>query len=51
MMFGVGAVDRRHGDALVLGSSPGGVLSRVFLGSHATGIVRQSPMPVVVVPA
>jgi nucleotide-binding universal stress UspA family protein len=47
----VGGVDWRHGDVLVLGSSPGGVLSRVFLGSHATRILRHSPVPVVVFPA
>ena len=38
------------GDVLVVGSSPLGPLSRVFLGSHATKIVRHSPVPVVVVP-
>jgi len=39
-----------EGDVLVVGSSPRGPLSRVFLGSHATKIVRHSPVPVVVVP-
>ena len=39
-----------EGDVLVVGSSPLGPLSRVFLGSHATKIVRHSPVPVVVVP-
>lgn len=38
------------GDVLVVGSSAGGALSRVFLGSRATKIVRVSPVPVVVVP-
>lgn len=38
------------GDVLVVGSSPLGPLSRVFLGSHSTKIVRHSPVPVVVVP-
>jgi nucleotide-binding universal stress UspA family protein len=44
-------VEWRHGDVLVVGSSAGGVLSRVFLGSNATRVVRHSPVPVVVVPA
>lgn len=39
-----------EGDVLVVGSSPLGPLSRVFLGSHAAKIVRHSPVPVVVVP-
>lgn len=47
----VGSLDWHHGDVLVLGSSPGGVLSRVFLGSHATRILRHAPVPVVVFPA
>ena len=41
----------RHGDVLVVGSSTGGVLARVFLGSNATRVVRHSPAPVIVVPA
>lgn len=40
-----------HGDVLVVGSSSGGVLARVFLGSNATRVVRHSPVPVIVVPA
>ena len=36
---------------LVVGSSSGGALARVFLGSNATRVVRHSPVPVVVVPA
>jgi nucleotide-binding universal stress UspA family protein len=44
-------VDWRHGDVLVVGSSSGGVLARVFLGSNATRVVRHSPVPVIVVPA
>jgi len=39
-----------EGDVLLVGSSPRGPLSRVFLGSHATKIVRHSPVPVVVAP-
>lgn len=46
----VARVDWRHDDVLVLGSSSRGVLSRVFLGSNATRIIRASPVPVVVVP-
>lgn len=38
------------GDVLVIGSSELGPLSRVFLGSRATKILRHSPVPVVVVP-
>jgi nucleotide-binding universal stress UspA family protein len=38
------------GDVLVVGSSSVGPLSRVFLGSRATKIVRHSPVPVAVVP-
>lgn len=40
-----------EGDLLVLGSSPHGPLSRVFLGSTATKIMQHSPVPVVLVPA
>jgi nucleotide-binding universal stress UspA family protein len=46
----VGRLEWRHDDVLVLGSSPRGVLARVFVGSHASRIIRQSPVPVVVVP-
>jgi nucleotide-binding universal stress UspA family protein len=45
------AIEWEHGDVLVVGSSAGGVLARVFLGSNATRIVRHSPVPAVVVPA
>jgi nucleotide-binding universal stress UspA family protein len=38
------------GDLLVVGSSSVGPLASVFLGSRASKIVRNSPMPVVVVP-
>jgi nucleotide-binding universal stress UspA family protein len=44
-------LDWETGEVLVVGSSAGGVLARVFLGSSATKIVRHSPVPVVVVPA
>ncbi len=39
-----------NGEILVIGSSPLGMLSRVFLGSRATKIIRYAPVPVVVVP-
>jgi nucleotide-binding universal stress UspA family protein len=47
------AIDDVEWDAdevLVVGSSSLGPLARVFLGSHATKVVRHSPVPVVVVP-
>lgn len=39
-----------RGDVLVVGSSSASLMSRLFLGSNATKIVRQSPVPVIVVP-
>ncbi len=39
------------GDLLVVGSSRVGPISRVFLGSTATHIVRHSPVPVLLLPA
>ena len=38
------------GDVLVVGSSSASFMSRLFLGSTASKIVRRSPVPVVVVP-
>ena len=38
------------GDVVVMGSSELGPVSRVFLGSRATKILRHSPVPVIVVP-
>ena len=38
------------GDVLVVGSSSLAPISRVFLGSRATKILRHSPMPVIAVP-
>lgn len=38
------------GDVLVVGSSSTGPVARVFLGSRASKIVRNSPVPVVLVP-
>ncbi|WP_028643960.1 universal stress protein [Nocardioides sp. URHA0020] len=46
----VSRLEWRHDDVLVLGSSPRGMLARVFVGSHASRIIRHSPVPVVVVP-
>lgn len=43
-------VEWRDGDVLLVGSSSAGPAARVFLGSHGSKIVRQSPVPVVVVP-
>lgn len=37
-------------EVLVVGSSTLGPVARVFLGSHATKILRHSPVPVIVVP-
>jgi nucleotide-binding universal stress UspA family protein len=39
------------GDVLVLGPSPHGPLSRVFLGSTGTKILQSSPVPVILIPA
>jgi nucleotide-binding universal stress UspA family protein len=43
-------VDWDEGDVLVIGSSPQGLVARVFLGSTATRILRHSPVPVVLLP-
>jgi nucleotide-binding universal stress UspA family protein len=40
----------QDGDVLVMGSSELGPVAQVFLGSRATKILRDSPVPVVVVP-
>jgi nucleotide-binding universal stress UspA family protein len=44
------SLDWERGDVLVVGSSSTHRLSRVFLGSSASKILRHSPVPVVVVP-
>lgn len=44
-------VDWVEGDVLVLGSSPHGPISRVFVGSTATKILQSSPVPVILIPA
>ncbi|HET9420036.1 MAG TPA: universal stress protein [Nocardioides sp.] len=46
----LGRLDWDESDVLVVGSSTRGVLSRVFIGTMATRIVRHSPVPAVVVP-
>lgn len=43
-------LDWQPGDVLVVGSSSAGLVSRLFLGSDATRIVRHAPVPVIVVP-
>jgi nucleotide-binding universal stress UspA family protein len=44
------ATDWEDGEVLALGTSPRGAITRVFLGSRGTKIVRHSPVPVVVLP-
>jgi nucleotide-binding universal stress UspA family protein len=44
------AAEWLDGELLALGTSPQGALSRVFLGSKGTKIVRHSPVPVLVLP-
>lgn len=46
----VSSLDWLPGELLVLGSSTIGPIARVFLGSRATKIIRQSPVPVLVIP-
>jgi len=43
-------VDWEPGDLLVIGSSETGPVARVFLGTRATKIIRNTPVPVIVVP-
>ena len=50
MKFTLDAVEWESGDVLVIGSSQAGPLSRVFLGSNATTIVRHTPVPVLAIP-
>jgi nucleotide-binding universal stress UspA family protein len=44
------AAEWLDGELLALGTSPQGAISRVFLGSKGTKIVRHSPVPVLVLP-
>lgn len=46
----VDSIDWAEGDVLVIGSSSASFVERIFLGSNATKIVRNSPVPVIVVP-
>jgi nucleotide-binding universal stress UspA family protein len=43
-------VEWDEGDVLVVGSSTIGPVARVFLGTRANKIVRESPVPVIAVP-
>ena len=43
-------VEWADGDVLVVGSSTSGPLERVFLGSRASKIIRNAPVPVVALP-
>jgi nucleotide-binding universal stress UspA family protein len=42
--------DWEDGEMLAVGSSPRGDIRRVFLGSHSGKIIRNSPVPVMVLP-
>jgi nucleotide-binding universal stress UspA family protein len=44
------AADWEDGEILAVGTSPRGDIARVFLGSRATKIIRNSPVPVLVLP-
>ncbi|WP_328351551.1 universal stress protein [Mycobacterium sp. NBC_00419] len=44
------AAEWQDGDILALGTSPRGDITRVFLGSRGTKIMRHSPVPVLVLP-
>jgi nucleotide-binding universal stress UspA family protein len=44
------AIDWEPGDLLVIGSSESGPVARVFVGSRATKILRNTPVPVIAVP-
>lgn len=44
------AVEWIEGEILAIGTSPGGTVARVFLGSHGSKILRHSPVPVLVLP-
>ncbi|MUL81473.1 MULTISPECIES: universal stress protein [unclassified Mycolicibacterium] len=44
------ATDWLDGEILAIGTTPGGAVARVFLGSHGSKILRHSPVPVLVLP-
>ena len=46
----IDAIDWLDGEILAIGTSPGGAVARVFLGSHGSKILRHSPVPVLVLP-
>lgn len=46
----LGTVSWVDGEIPALGTSPGGDIRRVFLGSRSTKIIRNSPVPVLVLP-
>ncbi|WKG04737.1 universal stress protein [Mycolicibacterium sp. HK-90] len=46
----IDATDWIEGEILAIGTSPGGAVTRVFLGSHGSKILRHSPVPVLVLP-
>lgn len=48
--YALASVDWTDGDVLVVGSSRTHLLANVFLGSGGSKIVRNSPVPVIVVP-
>lgn len=43
-------IDWLEGEILAIGTTPGGAVARVFLGSHGSKILRHSPVPVLVLP-
>jgi nucleotide-binding universal stress UspA family protein len=42
--------DWQDGELLAIGTSPSGAITRVFLGSRGTKILRYSPVPILVLP-
>jgi nucleotide-binding universal stress UspA family protein len=46
----LGKADWQDGEILALGTSPRGDIRRVFLGSRSGKIIRNSPVPVMVLP-
>ncbi len=46
----LGKTDWEDGEILALGTRPRGDISRVFLGSRSAKIIRESPVPVLVLP-
>jgi nucleotide-binding universal stress UspA family protein len=43
-------IDWTEGDLLIVGSSTSAPVARVFLGSHASKLLRHAPVPVIVLP-